>query len=88
MGYSIGHWEGNTLVVETTKINWAYFDNIGTPQSDFVEMIERFTLSDNQSRLNYHLTITDPVTFAEPATIMGHWLALGEAIAPFACEVY
>ncbi len=88
LGYSVGHWEGNTLVVETTKINWAYFDNIGTPQSDFVEMIERFTLSDDQSHLNYRLTITDPATFAEPATIMGHWLALGEEITPFACEVY
>ena len=76
------------MVVETTRINWPYFDNIGTRQSDAVKMVERFTLSDDQSRLNYNLTITDPTTFTEPATIMGHWLAVGEVIAPFACEVH
>ena len=88
LGYSVGHWDGTTLVVETTRVNWPYFDNIGTPQSDAVEMVERFTVSDDQSRLNYHLTITDPATFTESATITGHWLALGESIAPFVCEVY
>lgn len=88
LGYSVGHWAGTTLVVETTRVNWPYFDNIGTPQSGAVKMIERFMLSDDQNRLNYHLTITDPTTFTEPATIVGHWLALGEAITPFACEVH
>jgi len=88
LGYSVGRWEGATLVVETTRVNWPYFDNIGTLQSEDVVMVERFTLSDDQGRLNYHLTITDPATFTEPATITGHWLALGEEIAAFACTVY
>lgn len=88
LGYSVGHWQGATLVVETTRINWPFFDNIGTPQSEDVAMLERFTLSDDQRRLDYHLTVTDPGTFTEPATIAGHWLALGEAIIPFECEVF
>ncbi|MDE0372622.1 MAG: hypothetical protein OXI73_08770, partial [Rhodospirillales bacterium] len=88
LGYSIGHWEGNTLVVETTRIDWNYYDTRGTPQSDAAEVTERFTVSDDQSRIDYHITTVDPVVFTEPATIAGHWLALGEEIEPYDCEVY
>ena len=88
LGYSVGRWEGSALVVQTTRVNWPYFDNIGTRQSEDVLMVERFGLSDDQRRLDYHLTVTDPATFVEPATITGHWLALGETIAPFECEVF
>lgn len=88
LGYSIGHWEDNTLVVETTHIDWNYYDTRGTPQSDAAEVTERFTLSDDQSRIDYHITTVDPAVFTEPATIAGHWLALGEEIEPYDCEVY
>ena len=88
LGYSVGSWDGDTLVVETTLINWLWFDNIGTPQSEDVEITERFRLSQNQSRVDYHITIIDPSTFLDPATIEGHWLALGENIEPYECDVY
>ena len=88
LGYSIGRWEDNTLVVETTHIDWNYYDTRGTPQSAAAEVAERFTLSDDQSRIDYHITTVDPVVFTEPATISGHWLALGEEIEPYDCEVY
>lgn len=89
LGYSVGHWEDDqTLVVTTTRINWPYFDNIGTPQSEDVEIVERFTLTEDQSRLDYHATVTDPHTFTEPATIAGYWLALGEEIESYRCSAY
>ena len=88
LGYSIGRWEGNTLVVETSRVNWPYFDNIGTPQSEGVEMLERFTISDDQTRLDYTLTVTDPMTFSEPAVYERYWLALGESIQRYDCQVY
>lgn len=88
LGYSIGRWEDNTLVVETTNIDWNFYDTRGTPQSDAAEVTERFTLSDDQSRIDYHITTVDPAVFTEPATISGHWLALGEEIEPYDCEVY
>ena len=88
LGYSIGRWEGDELVVETTRLNWNFYDTTGTPQSDAAEVVERFTLSEDQSRLDYHITTTDPVTFTEPATISGYWLALGEEIEPYECDVY
>ena len=88
LGYSVGRLEGNQLVVETTHISWNYYDTVGTPQSDAVEVVERYTLSEDQSRLDYQITTTDPATFTEPATISGHWLALGEAIESYECEAY
>ena len=88
LGYSTGRWEGNTLIVTTTRINWPYFDNIGTPQSEVVEMLETFTVSDDQTRLDYRLRITDPGTFAEPAIFERFWLALGERVELYDCTVY
>ena len=88
LGYSTGRWEGNALIVTTTRINWPYFDNIGTPQSEAVEMQETFTVSDDQTRLDYRLRVTDPGTFTEPAIFERFWLALGERIELYDCTVY
>ena len=88
LGYSTGRWDGNTLIATTTHINWSYFDNIGTPQSEAVKMVERFAVSEDQSRLDYQLTVTDPMTFSEPAVYERHWLALGETIQRYDCQVY
>ncbi|HEX7237635.1 MAG TPA: DUF6152 family protein [Gammaproteobacteria bacterium] len=85
LGYSIGRWDGRTLVVETTRINYPRFDTSGTPQSDQVRIRETFTVSDDQSRLDYHMTITDPQTFTAPAEFGRYYLALGESLEKFEC---
>ena len=42
-GYSVGHWDGNTLVVETTGFNdGSWLDNDGHPHSDEMKLEERF----------------------------------------------
>ncbi|MDE0005911.1 MAG: DUF6152 family protein [Rhodospirillaceae bacterium] len=69
LGHSVGRWEGNTLIVRTTQVNWPYFDSIGIiPQSEAVEITERFTLSDDGTRLTYDLEVSDPETFTEPVS--------------------
>ena len=69
MGYSQGHWEGDTLVIQTSRISWPYFDNIGSiPQSADAEITERFSLSDDGDRLFYEMTVADPATFTEPVS--------------------
>ena len=88
LGHSVGRWDGNTLVVTTTRVSWPYFDNIGTPQSEAAVFIERFTLSEDRRRLNYRLTITDPGTFSEPAIYERYWRALGEDLQDYDCQVY
>jgi hypothetical protein len=86
LGYSVGHWVGDTLVVETTHIDFPYFDDLGTPQSGAIEIREEFTLSDDRSGLRYVMTIVDPATFTAPATIEMGRLDLGESVAPFGCR--
>jgi hypothetical protein len=87
LGYSIGRREddGRSLVVETTRINWPYYDTIGTPLTPAVEIVERFTLGEDQSTLTYQQTVTDPAVFTEPAIHESQHLALGETIEPFVC---
>ena len=73
LGYSVGRWEGATLVVTTTRVNWPYFDLnaplLGFPQSEAVEIIERFKLRENGIELAYDITVTDPATFTEPLAL-------------------
>lgn len=83
LGYSIGRWEGGDLVVETTRINWPWLDNRGTPLSDSLTVIERFSLSDDQSSLAFRIEMIDPETFTEPAVLSGNWLALGDTIGRY-----
>lgn len=73
-GFSVGRWEdNNTLVVNTTKVDWPFFDNMAQiPQSESVTMHERFELNDDGTQMQYELTVTDSSTFSESVT--GTWL--------------
>jgi hypothetical protein len=69
LGDSRGHWEGNTLVIETTNMTDApiALSGAGNP-SKAVRMIERFTRT-APDQLNYELTVIDPQTWTAPWTI-------------------
>lgn len=85
LGFSIGRWENErTLVVETSRINFPWFNTSGVPQSDEAKVVERFTLSENELRLSYEMTATDPATLTAPARSRGEWMAVpGIEIQPF-----
>jgi len=86
LGYSVGRWEGDSLVVNTTQVNWPHFDTVGIPLSDAVELVERFTPSEDGSRLDYSITVTDPATFTEPVVLEKYWLYVpGVEVEPFDC---
>ncbi len=88
-GYSVGRWEDDrTLAIETSRISASYLGFTGIPLSNEVEVLERYTLSDDQTRLNFHITVTDPQTFTEPATYEYYWLALGESFGQYDCDVH
>ena len=86
LGYSVGRWNGGQLVVTTTLVDWPYFDNVGTPQSGGVEIVERFTLSADQGRLDYEMTVIDDATFESPATIRMQWEAFAGEIERYDCR--
>ncbi len=86
LGHSVGHWDGNSLVVSTSAILEPYFNALGILLSDAADVEERFELSQDQARLNYRLTVTDPATFTEPVSLERYWLwRPGEIIQPFEC---
>jgi hypothetical protein len=88
MGHSTGRWEGNTLIVETTAIDYPYFDDLGTPQSAAVRVSERFTLRPQERRLSWEAQISDPVSFTAPAVMRIEWQWIpGHEIKPFNCAL-
>lgn len=66
MGYSSGHWEGRTLVVEASNFNdQTWFDRAGNYHSDALKVTERYT-PDGPNHIAYQATIEDPKVFTRP----------------------
>jgi hypothetical protein len=66
MGWSIGRWDGDTLVVEVTdQIEDTWFDRAGDYHSDALKVVERFTAADRNT-INYEATMEDPKVFSRP----------------------
>jgi hypothetical protein len=87
LGYSVGRWVGDTLEVRTTRIGWPYVDDEGRPQTDGVEVIERFSLLNDSSLLRYTQTVADAVSLVEPMTVSWDLFDAGdEAIEPVQCQ--
>jgi hypothetical protein len=93
LGYSVGRWEDGALIVTTTRINWPYFDIRdleGVPQSEAVEILERFILSADETELSYDITVTDPAMFTEPVAAPGYALwrwRPGVKVEPYECRL-
>lgn len=87
LGHSVGRWEGDTLVVETTRIDYPHFDKTGIPQTDAVRNLERFSVSEDGSTLQYSVTVTDPAIFTEPVVMTKEWVwRPGETVEPYDCQ--
>jgi hypothetical protein len=68
-GDSIGHWEGDTLVIDTTNLNGkTWGSEVGDVFSHAGHVTERITPVD-ADRLHYEATITDPIAYTRPFTI-------------------
>jgi hypothetical protein len=66
-GESVGHYDGDTLVVDTIGLNdKTFIDNYRTPHTDKLHVTERWRLIDGGKKLEILLTIDDPGTFNEP----------------------
>lgn len=73
MGDPRGHWEGNTLVVETTnfiggKNGVGVNGNGAAPYSEDLKLVERFTRVDDRN-VQYEMTVEDPKTYTAPWTV-------------------
>jgi hypothetical protein len=88
LGDSRGHWEGKTLVVETTNLNDNVFETrpvvlFGTGRNSRV--VERFTRVDDET-LDYQYTVHDPTTYTRPFTVSTPMLKIPGPLYEYACH--
>ena len=87
LGHSTGRWDGETLVVETTGIQAGVIDDHGTPFSAQIHLLERFSVSEDGSRLEYQIAISDPESFLETVSAERYWIWRPEiVVGRYACE--
>jgi hypothetical protein len=86
-GYSVGHWEGDELVVETTHISSGSYMNNGFSHSDNVKLTERFKLSADGNTLFSTQVSEDPEVWdGKAARLMAWGKVPGEYVYPYECD--
>jgi hypothetical protein len=85
-GHSVGHWEGETLVVETTRVKQQPYQN-GVAQAADARYVERFAPTTDGSRLHYSVVVHDSAAFTQPMEFKRDWVSRpGEKVMPFNCK--
>jgi hypothetical protein len=86
-GYSIGHWERDTLVVESVGFREdGWLDVYGSPLTDKGKLIERWRRPDF-GHLEIDVTVDDPKAYTKPFTVrVSHQLTLDQELIEFICN--
>jgi hypothetical protein len=86
-GDSVGHYEGDTLVVDTIGMNDRTFvDNYRTPHTTQLHVVERFRLSADGKTLQAAISVDDPGAFNTPWSAVQRWRRRdGRAVAEVVC---
>jgi hypothetical protein len=86
LGLSVGRFSGEELVIETSGIDYHSYGDLGPAQSKQSHVVERFKLSADGTKLDYEITVTDPVMLAEPWLWGGSFIYReGAEIKPWSC---
>ncbi len=87
LGYSVGHWDGDTLVVDTIGMNdRTWLDAAGHPHGEKLHVTEKFTRPDSNT-LRLEATIDDPDYYTKPWTVVttSRW-APGQELMEYICQ--
>jgi hypothetical protein len=85
-GESVGHYEGDTLVVDTIGMNdKTFIDNYRTPHSEKLHVVERYKLIDGGKTLQVTFRVEDPDTFYQPWSAVGKLRRVQMAMHEEAC---
>jgi hypothetical protein len=86
-GHSIGWWEGDTLVVDSTGFNESFWwDRRGLPHTNQLHYVERFTRTDNNN-IRYEFTVDDPGAYTKPwGGTMGIRASFGTELFEYVCQ--
>ena len=87
MGYSVGHWDGNTLVVESAGYNdRSWLDEDGHPHSEDLRVTERFRRPDF-GHIDLQITVDDPKAYKKPWTVNLQFNAMpGGELIEYVCD--
>ncbi len=86
MGYSVGHWDGDTLVVESSGFvdnNW--LDNSGHPGTEALHLTERFRRRDF-GHIDVQITIDDPKAYTKPWTVGLQFTLTDTELIEYVCD--
>jgi hypothetical protein len=85
-GESVGHYEGDTLVVDTVGLNDKTFvDNFRTPHGEKLHVVERYRLIDGGNRLEVEVAMEDPAVFIKPLHVSHRWRRVLHQIEEWRC---
>jgi len=85
-GYSVGRWEGDTLVVQSAGFkDGMWLDRSGSPMTDAAKITERFRRV-NYGKLEIEITVDDPKAYTAPWTVkLTHSLKLDSELLSYIC---
>jgi len=86
-GDSVGHYEDDTLVIDTIGLNdKTFLDNYRTPHSEKLHVTERWRLIENGAKIEVLLTIDDPDTFNQPFKMLRQYERMDRTFAEYICS--
>ena len=87
LGYSVGHWVGEVLTIETTHMTGGIIANAsGYPISREARITERYWREPGENDLQMELLIDDPLNYTEPLTLGRKWVwSPDEQVRPWEC---
>jgi len=87
MGHSVGHWEGDELVIDTTHILPSTITNNGLDHSADIHMVERYQLSEDGTKLSAVQWFEDPAVLDNSGARYIAWASRpGESVYPYDCD--
>lgn len=87
MGFSVGHWEGRDLVIETSNIAASTITNNGLDHTADIRMVERYRLSDDGTKLHATQWFSDPAVLETDGARYITWTHRpGEFVYPYECD--
>jgi hypothetical protein len=85
-GESVGHYEGDTLVIDTIAQNdKTFIDNYRTPHTEKLHVVERWRMTDGGNRMDVMVRIEDPDAFNEPWSAVQHYRRVSQEMQEEAC---
>jgi hypothetical protein len=86
-GESVGHYEGDTLVIDTIGLNTKFFvDNYRTPHTDKLHTVERYKLVEGGKAIEISIEVEDPGAFTTKWTARQRWVRQQEPLMEVHCN--